>query len=178
VRYLDIREHPNNHREAFVRLDTEVAMPGKKLKDFLDQNDILYTSIMHSPAYTAQGIAHSAHISGKEIAKTVIVKVDGAFAMAVMPANRKLVLEILKDKLGAKEAALATESEFANLFPDCEPGAMPPFGNLYGMAAYSCAELERDEEIAFNAGTHSELVRMAYKDFRRLVNPKVVDFTR
>lgn len=152
-------------------------MPAQRLKDYLDSNNIKYISIMHSPAYTAQGIAHSAHISGKEMAKTVIVKSDGVMLMVVMPANLKVNLEQFKEILRADEVELACEEEFKFKFPDCELGAMPPFGNLYEMDVYISDELTKDREIAFNAGSHTELIRMAYEDFDRLVHPKVVSFS-
>lgn len=151
-------------------------MPAQRLKDYLDSNNIKYISIIHSPAYTAQGIAHSAHISGKEMAKTVIVKSDGVMLMVVMPANLKVNLEQFKEILRADEVELACEEEFKYKFPDCELGAMPPFGNLYEMDVYISDALAKDKEIAFNAGSHTELIRMAYKDFKKLVNPKVITF--
>ncbi|PYI81134.1 MAG: deacylase [Verrucomicrobia bacterium] len=152
-------------------------MPARKLKEFLDKEKIKYVSITHSPAYTAQEVAASAHVPGKELAKTVIVKVDGQMAMAVLPANRKVVVQELREITGADEVQFATEVEFKNLFPDCETGAMPPFGNLYGMEVYVAPSLAEDDEIAFNAGTHTELIKMSYQDFERLVKPKMVSFT-
>ena len=152
-------------------------MPAKKLKEFLDKEKIKYLSITHSPAYTAQEVAASAHVPGKELAKTVIVKVDGKIAMAVLPANRKVVVQELREITGADQLQFATEVEFKNLFPDCETGAMPPFGNLYGMEVYVAPSLAEDDEIAFNAGTHTELIKMSYQDFERLVKPKMVSFT-
>jgi Ala-tRNA(Pro) deacylase len=149
-------------------------MPARKLKEFLDRYHAKYISISHSPAYTAQEIAASAHIPGKELAKTVIVKVDGEPAMAVLPASSRLDLALLKEASGAKQVELASEQEFKNLFPDCEVGAMPPFGNLYGLPVYVARKLTDDHWIAFNAGTHCELIRMAYRDFERLVQPMVV----
>ncbi len=151
-------------------------MPVQKLKQFLDENQVKYVSISHSKAYTAQEVAASAHIKGKELAKTVIVKLDNATAMAVLPASYHVDLELLREAAGASRAALATESEFKGMFPDCETGAMPPFGNLYGMDVYVAEALAEDAEIAFNAGSHTELIRMAYKDFERLVQPKVLRF--
>ncbi len=148
-------------------------MPVKKLKDFLDQNGVRYVSLKHSPAFTAQEIAASAHIPGKELAKTVMVKLDGEMAMAVLPASFRVDFELLKKAAGAKKAELAGEDEFKGAFPECELGAMPPFGNLYGMAVYASEALAEDEEIAFNAGSHIELLRLAYKDFERLVKPTV-----
>jgi Ala-tRNA(Pro) deacylase len=152
-------------------------MPAQRLKEYLNKNNIKYISIMHSPAYTAQGIAHSAHISGKELAKTVIVKSDGEMIMVVMPANHKVNLEQFKGILHADVVELACEEEFKFKFSDCELGAMPPFGNLYNMDVYVSDELTKDKEIAFNAGSHTELIRMEYEDFEKLVQPKVVSFS-
>lgn len=148
-------------------------MPVRKLKEFLDSEGIKYVTISHSKAYTAQEVAASAHISGKEMAKTVIVKLDGAMAMVVLPANHKVDFDFLARGLGAKNAALATEEEFKGLFPDCEPGAMPPFGNLYGMDVYIEEGLTEGSRIAFNAGSHTEVIRLPYRDFERLAKPKV-----
>jgi Ala-tRNA(Pro) deacylase len=152
-------------------------MPGQKLKAFLDSNNVEYITISHSPAYTAQRIAEITHIPGKELAKTVIVKLDGKFAMAVLPASNRVDLDYLKQGVTANDVDVASESEFRDLFPDCEVGAMPPFGNLYDMKVYVAEKLAEDEEIAFNAGTHTELVRMAYKDFADLVSPEVMPLT-
>jgi len=148
-------------------------MPVQALREFLDSNRIRYTVISHSPAYTAQEIAAMAHVKGKELAKTVVVKLDGVLAMAVLPASYQLDLELLRLAAGASAATLATESEFRSRFPGCETGAMPPFGNLYNMPVYVAEQLARDKEIAFNAGTHSELVRLAFDDYVRLVKPVV-----
>ncbi len=152
-------------------------MPVKQLKEFLDQNQVKYVSVSHSVAYTAQEIAASAHVKGKELAKTVMVKVDGKMAMAVLPASFQVDLDLLRHAAAADRVELAGESEFKGLFPQCEVGAMPPFGNLYGMDVYSARELAEDDEIAFNAGTHTELVKLAYADFERLVKPRVLEFS-
>lgn len=152
-------------------------MPLQKLKEFLDQNGIKYVTITHSPTYTAQEIAASAHISGKLVAKTVIVKLDGRLAMAVLPADRMVVLDDLREITGSENVQFAHEDEFRHIFPDCEVGAMPPFGNLYGMEVYVAERLTQDEEIAFNAGSHTELIKMDFRDFERLVRPKVMSFT-
>jgi len=151
-------------------------MPVRKLREFLDANKVKYVIISHSPAYTAQEIAASAHISGKDVAKTVIVKVDGKMAMAVLPASHKIDFDLLKQGTGAKKIELAGEREFKDMFPECDTGAMPPFGNLYGMDVFAAKRLAEDEEIAFNAGSHTELVKLSYKDFERLVKPKVMKF--
>ncbi len=151
-------------------------MPVKKLKDFLDSNGIKYVTIGHSRAYTAQEVAASSHIPGKELAKTVMVKIDGEMAMVVLPASRSVDFSLLKQTLEAKNVELATEQEFQGMFPECEVGAMPPFGNLYGMKVYVSKSLTEDEQIAFNAGSHTELIKLAYKDFENLVKPEVVEF--
>jgi Ala-tRNA(Pro) deacylase len=153
-------------------------MPITKLKTYLDENGVKYTTISHSVAYTAQEIASAAHVRGKDLAKTVVVRVDGDLAMAVLPASLQVDLEKLARELGARDVALATENEFRFRFPDCEPGAMPPFGNMYGMPVFVDQTLTADPEIAFNAGTHRELVRLAYADFARLAQPKVLNFAR
>lgn len=152
-------------------------MPIKKLKDYLDKNNIEYITIRHSLAFNAQQIAATTHIPGKELAKTVMVKIDGKMAMAVLPASYLVKLDVLKELIGAKKVELANEMEFKHLFPDCEIGAMPPFGNLYDMEVFVAESLAEDEEIAFNAGTHVELIRMAYADFERLVEPVVLAFS-
>jgi Ala-tRNA(Pro) deacylase len=150
-------------------------MPVQRLKEFLDAEKVKYVAISHSPAYTAQEIAASAHVPGKELAKTVMVKLDGRMAMAVLPASRKVDFAKLKDAAGAAEAELASEREFRDMFPGCEVGGMPPFGNLYDMDVYVSSQLAEDEEIAFNAGSHTELLKLAYRDFERLVRPKVAE---
>ena len=152
-------------------------MPVKKLKEFLDSNAIRYLSITHSPVYTAQEIAASAHIPGKELAKTVIVKLDGRMAMAVLPAAYKVDFKLLKEVSGVGKAELASEEEFRDMFPECDVGAMPPFGNLYGMDVYVAEPLAEDERIAFNAGSHTEVIQLDYADFQRLVKPKVMRFS-
>ena len=152
-------------------------MPIRKLKRFLDEHEIKYVTISHSPAYTAQEIAESAHIPGKEMAKTVIVELDGEMAMAVLPANRKIVLQDLREITGCDKVRFASEDAFKEKFPDCETGAMPPFGQLYHMDVYVAESLCDNEEIAFNAGSHTEIIKMAYKDFERVVEPEVMAFT-
>jgi Ala-tRNA(Pro) deacylase len=147
------------------------------LREFLDQNKVRYVTIRHSVAYTAQEIAASAHIKGKEMAKTVLIKVDGKLAMCVLPASNKIDFDLLKEALGGKNIRLANEVEFKDKFPDCDVGAMPPFGNLYDIEVYAEENLAKDEEIAFNACSHVELIQMAFKDFGRLVKPRLIKFT-
>src|SRR5438309_11241762 len=131
-------------------------MPVRKLKEFLDHEKIKYVSIVHSTAYTAQEVAASAHITGRELAKTIIVELDGQMAMAVLPANRKIVLQDLREVTGSDQVKFASEEEFKRQFPDCETGAMPPFGNLYDVPVFADESLARDKEIAFNAGSHRD----------------------
>jgi Ala-tRNA(Pro) deacylase len=149
-------------------------MPLKTLKEYLDRNHIRYELIAHAPTFTSQETAASAHVPGRELAKTVIVRLDGRLAMAVLPATERLDLELLRTETGAAEARLADEDEFRGRFSECELGAMPPFGNLFDMDVYVENALEDDERIAFNAGTHSEIMRMRYEDFARAVKPTTV----
>ncbi|MDX9858657.1 MAG: YbaK/EbsC family protein [candidate division Zixibacteria bacterium] len=153
-------------------------MPVRLLKEYLDRHGIKYVTISHPPAYTAQKVAASAHIPGRELAKTVMVKVDGKMAMAVLPASTKVEFEKLRAAIGAESVRLASEREFRALFPECDVGAMPPFGNLYGMDVFVAERLTEDEEIAFSAGTHRELLKISYVDFERLVRPRVLRFSR
>ena len=151
-------------------------MPIKKIREFLDSHGTKYVVVSHSLAYTAQEIAASAHISGKELAKTVMIKIDGKMAMAVLPASFKVDFHLLKNAVGSSDIELASEDEFKSLFPDCEIGAMPPFGNLYDMEVLVAESLTEEEKIAFNAGTHNELIKMSYKDYERLAKPRVTKF--
>lgn len=152
-------------------------MPGTKLRRFLDDNHVKYVTIRHSPAYTALALASSAHVPRKELAKTVVVKVNGKMAITVLPASRQLDVGLLKEAIGADKLELASEDEFEQFFPDCEVGAMPPFGNLYNLDVYCAEDLKEDEDIVFNAGSHREAIRMAYADFERLVQPHLLRFT-
>jgi Ala-tRNA(Pro) deacylase len=152
-------------------------MIARKLKQFLDKEGVSYSVIRHPTSYTAQETAECAHISGAQIAKTVIVNIDGEMAMAVLPANQKVVLQDLREITGADQVLFASEDEFAGLFPGCDTGAMPPFGNLYGMDVYVSPGLADQHEIVFNAGNHDELIKLAYKDFERLVEPQVLSFS-
>jgi Ala-tRNA(Pro) deacylase len=149
-------------------------MATQSVKEFLDKNHINYSIISHTPAYTAPEVAANSHISGKFFAKVVIVKIDGKFAMVVEPAHQKVNLNSLKEMIGSKKLELASEYEFKDQFPDCELGAMPPFGNLYDMDVYVAETLTRDKDIAFNAGNHTELIKMSYKDFEKIVHPHII----
>ncbi len=148
-------------------------MPINKIKEYLDKHQVKYVSLAHSPAFTSQEIAASAHVSGKVLAKTVMVKADGLLAMVVIPANSHVNFAKLRELVGAKEVDLASESEFKEKFAGCEVGAMPPFGPLYGMTVYLSDQIH-GENIIFNAGTHSELMQLSLADYQRLAEPKVV----
>lgn len=152
-------------------------MIAKKLRDFLDGRHVRYATIVHSPAYTAMETAHAAHVRGKEMAKTVIVKLDGRMAMLVLPASYRMYPDLLRDALEVKTVELAGEDEFTARFPGCEPGAMPPFGNLFDMDVLVDQALAEDAEIVFNAGTHTELMRMSWLDYEELMKPTLGMFS-
>ncbi len=149
-------------------------MPAQRLMEFLADHHVKFVTISHSPAFTAQEIAATAHVPGKQLAKTVVVKIDGKVALAVLSALDMVSLERLKKATGAEMVELASEEEFGDLFPGCEVGAMPPFGNLWDLNVFVDQRLREDEHIAFNAGSFTELVQLSYSDFESLVNPTVV----
>ena len=146
-------------------------MPVKKLQEFLDSNQVRYITINHSPAYTAREVAASTFVPRREFAKATIVKLDGVMAIAVVPASRHVDMDKLASEAGAAKAVLASEDEFQSRFPGCELGAMPPFGNLYDMQTFVDTMLEEDDEIAFNAGTHTQVVRLSFEDYSKLSQP-------
>ena len=148
-------------------------MPVEQVRQFLQANNIKYVTVSHSTAYTAQEIAALTHMKGRDLAKTVVVKVDGSLALAVVPASSSVDLLRVREISGGRSVELASEGEFRTRFSGCELGAMPPFGNLYEIPVYVDATLASKHEIAFNAGTHSELMQLAYADFERLVKPQV-----
>lgn len=148
-----------------------------RLKEILDQAKISYEVFNHPRAFTAQEIAATQHITGRAMAKVVVLKVDGSYVMAVVPSNRMVNLGIVRTNLGAKEVELAPEEQFAGLFPDCEIGAMPPFGNLFGLPVYLDPALERFDFVYFNAGNHLQTVRLKLTDLKRLVKPRLVSLT-
>ena len=149
----------------------------RKLKEILDQAKIPYEVYNHPSAYTAQEIAASQHIPGREMAKVVILKIDSSLVMAVVPASKLVSIAMVKSSLACRQATLATEDEFASRFPECEIGAMPPFGTLFGLPVYVDPALEQDETVFFNAGNHQQTVRLKYRDFKELVKPQVVPLT-
>jgi Ala-tRNA(Pro) deacylase len=152
-------------------------MPATRLVEFLNTNKVQFATILHPQVYTAHQVASTTHIPEREVAKTVMIKIDGVLAMAVLPASRVVDLELLEAVLEADRVRLAGESEFKRRFPDCETGAMPPFGNLYGLQVYVDESLTKDKDILFEAGSHHEAIRLAYADFERLVRPSILRFS-
>lgn len=148
------------------------------IHDYLQSQQVNFETLPHAHALTARETAESAHVNGHEMAKTVMVKLDGKLAMAVLPSDEWLELETLRKATGAREISLAGEDEFKERFPECEVGAMPPFGNLYGIDVIAADSLAADERIAFNAGNHRELLRVGWGDFERLVQPRIARMTR
>jgi Ala-tRNA(Pro) deacylase len=159
-------------------MDEEDTMLAQELTVLLEENHVYYKRLAHATAYTSQGVAATVHVPGREVAKTVVVRIDGAFVLAVLPAPCRVDLERLRQAVGGETAALATEADLEKLFPGCEVGAEPPFGELYGLPVWVDASLVEDEWIVFNGGTHTEAVEIAYADFERLARPKVARFAR
>jgi Ala-tRNA(Pro) deacylase len=150
----------------------------RKLQEYLDQQQIKYQVVTHSLAYTAQEVAAAQHVPGKQIAKVVMVKkAHGAPVMLVLPASHQVDFGRLRQVLGER-VELEAEQEFRNLFPGCEVGAEPPFGNLFNMDTFVDAALAEDEEIIFNGGSHWQTIRMRYDDYVRLVHPRVAKFSQ
>ncbi len=147
----------------------------KNLEDFLKTEGVEYEVNVHTEAYTAQEIAARQHVRGKMLAKVVILKSMETLSMVVISANCKVDFLKAKDIFNAPDIRLATEDEFKSVFPGCEVGAMPPFGNLYDMKVYVDSELAENEYMVFNAGSHVETVKMKYADFERLVNPERIE---
>jgi len=153
-------------------------MLAQQLTDLFERNHVYYKRLVHATAYTSQGVAAATHVPGREVAKTVVVRIDGSFVLAVLPAPLRVDLERLRKAVGGETAALATEAELERLFPGCEVGAEPPFGELYGLPVWVEASLLEDEWIVFNGGTHGEAVEISYADFERLAHPRVARFAR
>jgi Ala-tRNA(Pro) deacylase len=147
-----------------------------RLVEYLDENGAIYAAIRHPKAYTAQEVAAQLHCKGKDMVKTVVVKAGRQSLLAVLPSTHRVDFDLLSKALQFEDVRLASEPEFQILFPECEPGAMPPFGNLYGLPVLCEESLTQDEVIHFNAGTHTDAMRMRFEDFRRLVKPRVARF--
>ncbi len=149
----------------------------KKLKDYLEKNQVRYEVGVHEMLYTAQEIAATMHVPGKELAKVVMVKADGKSTMLVLPASYRVDTKKVKKVLKCKRLGISKEKDFEELFPDCEVGAMPPFGNLYNLEVWVDQVLTEDKFIVFQAGSHVETLKVKYSDYAQLVNPKVGDFS-
>jgi Ala-tRNA(Pro) deacylase len=149
----------------------------KKLKDYLEKNQVRYEVGYHERVYTSQEIAAAMHVPGKELAKVVMVKADGKMVMLVLPASYRVETKKLKKVLQCKRLGIAKEKDFEELFSDCEVGAMPPFGNLYNLEVWVDKVLAEDEFIVFRAGSHVETLKIKYNDYARLVNPRMGDFS-
>jgi Ala-tRNA(Pro) deacylase len=184
-------EHIGNHwrgtgsgepwRPELQRRDTLMAALlncRQRLEHYLRERGVAYEFQHHPLAYTARAVAATEHVPPKEVAKSVVLMTDGRLAMVVLPASHELQISELARGLGVREARLAEEIEFGPAFPDCEVGAMPPFGSLYGVPVYVDASLSEDEDIVFQAGTHTDTVRIKYADYARLVNPIIVNIAR
>ena len=149
----------------------------QRIREYLDSKNVPYEWLPHPQAFTAQEVAHSLHISGKRLAKTVIVNADGRMIMAVLPASHRLVMPELKASLEARHLEMLPEGELAKVFPECDLGAIPPFGNLYGIDVWVDRTIADQGEIVFNAGTHVDAVRMRYHDYAGLAKPRVGRFS-
>lgn len=148
------------------------------LAKYLNDNKIQYQAIAHDPAFTAHDVARATHVPDCELAKAIIVRADGGFWMAVLRADQAIDQNLLRKALGAKELHFAHEEDLSFLFPDCQTGAMPPFGNLYGVPVVVDTALSEDEEIVFNACTHTRAIRMKYTDYAKLVCPRIAVFAQ
>jgi Ala-tRNA(Pro) deacylase len=144
-----------------------------KIREYLDKNNVKFEIAEHPLAYTATEVAGKQHVSGKQMVKAVIVKSGNEFIMCVLPAIHLVDFIKLKNVLGMDDLKLAEEEEISKLFPEYEVGAEPPFGHLYGLKVYADSILEEDEEIVFNAGTHTDVIKMAFSDYKSLVNPVI-----
>lgn len=149
----------------------------RRIREYLDSQNVPYEWLPHPQAYTAQEVAHSLHISGKRLAKVVVVNADGRLVMAVLPASHRLMVAELKGAVEARQVEMLPEGELAKVFPDCDLGAIPPFGNLWGVGVWVDRSIADQGEIVFNAGTHVDAVRMKYGDYAGLAKPRVARFS-
>jgi len=149
-----------------------------RIRDFLDSENVCYEEIHHATAFTGQELAHTLHLSGKRCAKTVVLKGDERLALAVLPAAHRLNLQDLRSVMEVEHLEMLDEDAISKLFPDCEPGAIPPLGRLYGIGVWVDQAICDSEHIVFCAGTHEDCIRMKYTDFARLVQPRVSRFSQ
>jgi Ala-tRNA(Pro) deacylase len=148
-----------------------------QITDYLEEKRVNYQICAHRPAFTSQQMAAEEHVPGMNVAKPVIVQADGKYYMCVLPACCKVDLETLRSHLGAGEVELASEKDMSQLFPDCELGAEPPFGNMYGITTIMDKTLSHDKYLLFQAGKHDQAVRISLNDYETLVHPRVLDFS-
>lgn len=148
----------------------------ERLETYLREQGVRYELTPHPEAYTAQEVAAAEHVPGRQFAKVVIADVDGRQVMLILPAAARVDLVKLRSALGAKVARLAREEEFASLFPDCETGAMPPFGHLYDVPVYVDESLSTQPRIVFNACSHRETIALSVSDYLKLVTPTITEF--
>ena len=153
-------------------------MPSARLLELLKTSGVPFSTVYHSETYSARELSVATQTPPKDVAKTVVVKIDGDLALLVLPASRDVDLELLEAELEADRVRFAGESQFRRRFPDCETGAMPPFGNLYGMKVYVDATLTQDTDVLFEAGSHQEAIQLTYADFERLVRPTIYRFSK
>jgi Ala-tRNA(Pro) deacylase len=149
-----------------------------RLDELLTNRQVAFEHLHHRPSYTANRTAQVLHVPGKEVAKTVVIRVDGRYVLAVLPATHRVDLEQLRQDLGAQEVEMASEAEMDRLFPDCERGAVPPFGSLYHLETVVDESLSADEQIVFDAQNHEDAIRMRYRDYEALEHPRVGRFGR
>jgi len=154
-----------------------MAIPSR-IRDFLDSENVSFEELRHAPAFTGQEIAHTLHLSGKRCAKTVALEGDGRLALAVLPASHRLNLQDLQSVMEVEHLEMLEESELSKFFPDCQPGAIPPFGRLYGMEVWVDQAVCDSEFVVFCAGTHEDCIRMKYSEFAKLTQPRICRFSQ
>jgi len=148
------------------------------LQDYLDQLGIPYRISVHATAYTSQDLAAREHVPGKQVVKSVVVRVDGRLYLCALPATHRIDLERLREQLNATEVVIEEEHKLQEIFPDCELGAGPPIGKLYGLPTLMDLSLMQDEQVTFQAGNHTTAVTMSFRDYRRAADPEIANFGR
>ena len=148
------------------------------LRSYLDQSGVQYQWLHHDMAYTAQELAQREHTSGRKVIKPVVVEADGQHLLCALPAAYQVDLERLREELHATAAKLADEQTMQQLFKDCELGAEPPIGGMFGLPTLVDESVEAQDEVTFQAGTHQDAVRMSVEDYMRITNPRVANFRR
>ena len=152
-------------------------MPAERVKQYLRSQGAEFETRVHERKYTAQETAAATHVTGRELAKTVVLQTEEGLVIVVVPASSRVHLGKARAALGVEKARLADEAEFSNLFPECEMGAMPPLGRLFAVDMWMDSTFKEKKEVAFPAGTHTEIVKMSLSDFEQLEDPKFVNLT-